>query len=111
MAEETFWTGKALEYPWQMPVAPRALAAEMTESERRADFTRRMFELEKSLLDDGTGGQPLLFYDAPKDFFRFSDGRFTLSREYADWPVLKEVGLFSEWGVSAGSSCRGAAPG
>lgn len=40
-----------------------------------------------------------MFYDEGHGFFRFGDGRFALSREHADWPALKEAGLFSEWGM------------
>jgi len=44
----------------------------------------------------GAGTEPLtatLFvYDAEKDFFRFPDGRFAFSREWADVDLLQERG-------------------
>ncbi len=101
MAEEgLFASGKRRpEYPWQLELPPWAPAASMTEAERRADFARFLFEHEKAWRNDGMGGHPLLFYDAPKDLFRFPDGRFALSSERANWRALKEAGFFSEWGM------------
>ncbi len=46
-----------------------------------------MFGSEKRDREEGWGYHPLLFYDAPKNLFRFSDGRFALSCERADWPA------------------------
>ena len=98
MAEELFGTGKAPEYPWQLELPEWAPGAKETEAERRADFARSSFHFWKGMLDDGMG-HPLLFYDEKRGFFRFSDGRFALSRERANWPALKEAGFFSEWGM------------
>jgi hypothetical protein len=35
---------------------------------------------------------PALVYDEEKDLFRFRDGRFTFSRERADWELLRKRG-------------------
>ena len=83
----------ALELP------PWAPAARLTEAERRADHARHMFDSEKERRDERTGGHPELFYDAPKDLFRFSGGTFALSRDRANWPALKEKGFFRWYGM------------
>ena len=33
---------------------------------------------------------PALVYDEEKDLFRFRDGRFAISREHADWELLRK---------------------
>ncbi len=90
---------KLPEYPWQLELPERTPNAKETEAERRADFACYQFDFWKGLLDEDLGGHPLLFYDKGRGFFRFSDGRFALSRKRADWPALKEAGFFSEWGM------------
>lgn len=65
----------AARYPWQTKFAPWAPAAKLNEAERRAGEARHMFERETTDREEGTGN-PLLFYDAHKDLFRFSDGSF-----------------------------------
>ena len=87
---------KRPEYPWQLQVHARAPGADETEAERRVDFARFSFDFWKTLLDEDLGAHPLLFWDEGRGFFRFSDGRFALSREHADWPALKEGGFFSD---------------
>lgn len=47
----------------------------------------------------GGGGHRELFYDAPRDLFRFSDGTFALSRDRANRPALKGKGFFREYGM------------
>jgi hypothetical protein len=37
-------------------------------------------------------GDPALVYDEEKDLFRFTDGRFALSRGHAHWDVLRKRG-------------------
>ncbi|MDP9477008.1 MAG: hypothetical protein M3R38_15205 [Actinomycetota bacterium] len=73
------------EYPWQMELPPWAPGARTTEAKRRADFARSQFDFWKTLLDEGMGSHPLLFYDGRRGFFRFGDGRLALPREHADW--------------------------
>ena len=60
--------------------------------ERMFDFEKRWRELD-GVDEDGRD----LVYDADADVFRFPDGRFALSREYADWRALKRAGFFREW--------------
>ena len=96
--EESF-SKKLPEYPWQLELPERTPDAKHPEAERRADFARYQFDFWKGLLDEDLGGHPQLFWDEGRGFFRFSDGRFALSRERADWRALKEEGFFSEWGM------------
>jgi len=86
------------EYPWQFGLPPWAPGAGATETERRRRFCEIMFELEEAFREGGSP-DPVLVYDAEHDTYRFPDGRFALSREHADWPALKEIGYFSEWGM------------
>jgi hypothetical protein len=39
---------------------------------------------------------PALVYDEEHDLFRFRDGRFAFSREWADWPLLRKRGRMME---------------
>ena len=96
--EEPF-SKKPPEHPWQLELPPWTPGTQQTEAERRADFARHAFEWEKGWREEGWGGDSELFYDAPKDLFRFSDGTFAFSREHANWPALKEAGFFREWGM------------
>jgi hypothetical protein len=41
-------------------------------------------------------GDPALLYDEENDLFRFRDGRFAFSREWADWPLLRKRGRMME---------------
>jgi len=41
-------------------------------------------------------GDPALVYDEEHDLFRFQDGRFAFSREWADWPLLSKRGRMME---------------
>ena len=96
---EDLFESKQLEYPWQIPLGPLSPKAKTTEAERRADEARFHFEFWKTLLDEGLFDHPDLFYDEGRDFFRFSEGTFALSRERANWPTLKEAGFFREYGM------------
>jgi hypothetical protein len=44
----------------------------------------------------GEIGDPALLYDEEQDLFRFRDGRFAFSREWADWPLLRKRGRMVE---------------
>ncbi len=99
MAENLF-SSKQPEYPWQLELPEWAPHAKLTEAERRAEDARRMFDWElEDRRENGWGADPLLFYDALKALFRFSDGTFALSRKRGNWPALKEGGFFFEWGM------------
>jgi hypothetical protein len=41
-------------------------------------------------------GDPAFVYDEGKDLFRWTDGRFTFSREHADWELLRKRARLSE---------------
>ena len=58
-----------------------------------------MFGWEMRNREEGLGGNPLLFYDEAKGFFRLSGGTFAFSREHTNWPALKEAGFFREYGM------------
>jgi hypothetical protein len=38
----------------------------------------------------------LFYYDEENDLFRFRDGRFAFSREWADWVLLRKRGRMIE---------------
>jgi len=40
--------------------------------------------------------EPALLYDEVNDLFRFRDGRFAFSREWADWPLHRKRGRMGE---------------
>ena len=77
-----------------MPEWP--LKAGTTEAERRAGEARFHFDSWKTLRDEGLLDHPLLFYYEGPGFFRFSDVRFTLSRDHANRAALEEAGFSSE---------------
>jgi hypothetical protein len=41
-------------------------------------------------------GDPALVYDEEHDLFRFRDGKFAFSREWANWPLLRKRGRMME---------------
>ena len=96
---EELFAKRRPEYLWQLELPSWAPGAKETETDRRADSAAFLFEWEKCLCDEGQESNPRPFYDEGHGFFRFSDGRFALSRERADWPPLKETGFFSKWGT------------
>ena len=55
-----------------------ASVAKKSEAERREDFARSTFDLEKRWRDEGGAGAPGLFWDAGSGFFCFGDGGFAL---------------------------------
>ena len=87
------------EYPWQIRLAAWSPNAGRSEAERRRRLARSMLDWERELRAEGVSLWPGLFWDAGAGFFRFGDGAFALSREFADWRRLKEAGCFSEWGM------------
>jgi hypothetical protein len=58
-------------------------------SEERHEGARVLYELEMGLWEVGLSE---LRYDEEQDCFFFPDGRFTFSRESADWQLLQERG-------------------
>ncbi len=62
-------------------------------SERRRRRAEEVFEFWKALYDEG---HPELLYDPEADILRFLDGRFAVSRSYADWGLLPERGFVED---------------
>ena len=83
------------EYSWQRraPIAPGwAPLGAKTEAERRRRCCASEFDSLELAREGGWGNPYGLVYDAGGGFYRFPDGRFAISREYANWPALKEIG-------------------
>ena len=62
-----------------------------SERERRRRRANALCEFELVLREEGISD---FVYDEGEDLFRFSDGRFAFSREWADVDLLKERGYF-----------------
>jgi hypothetical protein len=50
-----------------------------------------LYELEMALREDGVSN---LVYDEAQDLFRFPDGKFAFSNEWADVKLLEKRGFF-----------------
>jgi hypothetical protein len=74
---------KRAEYPWQLPIGERFPASRLSEAERRRQSCEFFYDSELALLEEGCDSE--LVYDKERDVFRFSDGRFALSKEHANW--------------------------
>ena len=85
------------EYPWQLPLAERFPASQLSQAERRRRECEFFYDFELAMLEEG--GDSELVYDGEGEVFRFPDGRFALSREHADWLGLKAEGYFDAWGL------------
>jgi hypothetical protein len=85
------------EYPWQLPIAERFPASQLSEAQRRRRECGFFYDFELALLEESCDSE--LIYDREGEVFRFTDGRFALWREHADWPGLKAVGYFDAWGL------------
>ena len=83
------------EYPWQIPIADLFPASQLSETERRRQECEFFYRFELLLIEEGCDSE--LVYDEEREVFRFSDGRFALSREHADWRGLKAIGYFEAW--------------
>jgi hypothetical protein len=83
------------EYPWQLPIAGRFPASQLSETERRREDARFFYLFKLLLMEEGCDSE--LVYDEEYEVFRFADGRFALSREHADWAGLKAIGYFEAW--------------
>ena len=62
-----------------------------SDQERRRRRANALYEFEMMLREEGISD---FVYDEEKDFFRFPDGRFAFSREWADMEHLEERGYF-----------------
>jgi hypothetical protein len=63
-----------------------------SDRERRRKRAGMYYEFEMALIE--MGERPDFVYDEEHDLFRFPDGRFAFSREWADEKLLKERGYF-----------------
>jgi hypothetical protein len=62
-----------------------------SEWERRRRRANALYEFEMVLCEEGISD---FVYDEGEDLFRFPDGRFAFSREWADVGLLEERGYF-----------------
>ena len=72
-----------------------------SDRERRRRRANALYEFEMLLREEGLSH---LVYDQEKDLFRFVDGRFAFSREYANEQRLREI--VSSGRLERGSSYR-----
>lgn len=64
------------------------------ESEKRRRVAETLYELEKLFReDDWFSSVEYFVYDAEHDLYRFPDGEFAFSREYANERRLREEGF------------------
>ena len=62
-----------------------------SDQERRRRRANALYEFEMVLREEGISD---FVYDEEKDLFRFPDGSFAFSRQYADVELLQERGYF-----------------
>jgi hypothetical protein len=62
-----------------------------SERERRRRRANALYEFEMVLREEGISD---FVYDEGEDLFRFANGRFAFSREWADVDLLEERGYF-----------------
>ena len=63
-----------------------------SDRERRRQRASMYYEFEMALME--LGERPDFVYDEEQDLFRFPDGRFAFSGEWADEKLLAERGYF-----------------
>jgi hypothetical protein len=61
------------------------------ESEKRRSGAEMLYELETGFREDGWPSD--LVYDAEQDLYRFPDGEFAFSKEYANEQRLRREGF------------------
>ena len=66
------------------------------ETEHRKTLARTLYDFEMECRRQGWG-DPAFVYDEEHDLFRWTDGRFALSREHADWALLRKRGRLRGW--------------
>jgi hypothetical protein len=64
----------------------------LSDSEKRRSRAESLYELETGFREQGYPLEEFV-YDAEHDLYRFSDGEFAFSREYANEQPLREEGL------------------
>jgi hypothetical protein len=63
----------------------------LSASEKRRSGAEMLYELETAFREDGWPSEEFV-YDAEHDLYRFSDGEFAFSREYANERRLRKMG-------------------
>jgi hypothetical protein len=71
------------------------LASHLTDGEWHRRAVKILYEIETAMRE-AEWGDPALVYDEERDVFRFRDGSFAFSREWADWPLLRKQGWMME---------------
>jgi hypothetical protein len=61
------------EYPWQIPIADRFPASQLSEAMRRRQDAQFFYLFERLLIEEGCDSE--LVYDEDHEVFRFADGR------------------------------------
>ena len=64
----------------------------LSDSEMRRRRTEALYETETALREEGWPSEEFV-YDAEHDLYRFPDGEFAFSREYANERRLRELGI------------------
>ena len=64
-----------------------------SKSERRRCGAEMLYKLETGFREEGWPSDDFV-YDAEHDLYRFADGEFAFSREYANERRLREMGIF-----------------
>ena len=64
----------------------------LSKSERRRHGAEMLYELETGFREEGWPSKEFV-YDAEHDLYRFPDGEFAFSREYANERWLREMGV------------------
>lgn len=71
------------------------LVRNLSDRERRRRAASVLYNSEMFMRSVGHP-DPALLYDKENDLFRFRAGKFSFSREWADWPLLRQRGRMGE---------------
>ncbi len=88
------------------------LVRHLTDAEWRRRAAGTLYHSEMRMRSWGWP-DPALVYDEERDLFRYRDGRFAFSREWADWRLLrkrKHRGMNEGWGPGGPSRLTPRAP-
>jgi hypothetical protein len=78
---------------WKSSATPyTSLVWGIPENEKRRRRAEYLYELEKGLQEMGSASEEFV-YDDEHDLYRFADGEFAFSREYANERRLRELGI------------------
>ncbi len=74
------------------PTPYTSLMWRIPESKMRRRRAAALYELETGFREDGWPSEEFV-YDAEHDLYRFADGKFAFSREYANERRLRQMGI------------------